>query len=87
MNNELVLIEKIKSYIKEEKNKDIDVNLQSKIVDDLDLDSLDLVEINFLIQEELNINIEFDQFFSCKLTEVNDILILIKNHDALQKRG
>lgn len=75
MSNQTTL-EKVREIIAEQVALDLEqVTEQSGLVADLDVDSLDLVEICMSVEEEFNIEIADDE--SEKLTTVESIVHLI----------
>lgn len=64
----------IKNYIKETKNLDLDVKLESLLIDDLNLDSLDMVEIGYSLETKYSLNISEDFLFENKFKSIKDII-------------
>lgn len=68
--------EKVKSLLAEQLNIDANViTLESNVIDDLGADSLEVVEMLMLLEDEFNITVNDDE--SLKLKTVGDIVDLI----------
>lgn len=68
-----MILEKVKEILAEELNVELEnINLDSKIKDDLGADSLDLFELISKIEDELEVTIEEEDYK--KLVTVGDIV-------------
>jgi acyl carrier protein len=82
-----IIINTISLYLKKIKGKEIEVNLNSKLFQDLELDSLDAVELALYIKQEFDLQ-EFDIFemMKCQLTTVEDVISFFKNLNDKQNK-
>ena len=80
INYEQLTIDVLSKYLLEVKQLEKEINLQSKLYDDLEIDSLDTVEIAFSIQEEYGIDIDIDKIMSIEISTVQDIVNFIKTY-------
>jgi acyl carrier protein len=70
---EIMILEKVKAILVEELDvEEENINLDSKIKDDLGADSLDLFELISKIEDELDITIDEEDY--SKLVTVGDIV-------------
>lgn len=73
-----MVLEKVKAILVEELDvEEENINLESKIKDDLGADSLDLFELISKIEDELDVTIEEDDY--SKLVTVGNIVDYITN--------
>lgn len=76
-----MILEKVKEVLVEELDvEEENIQLESKIKDDLGADSLDLFELISKIEDELEVTIEEDDY--SKLVTVNDIVNYIEEKKA-----
>jgi acyl carrier protein len=74
-----VIFEKVQKIIAEQLGIDKEeVTLESQIVDDLGADSLDVIELVMVLEEEFDIEITDEE--SEKLLTVGDVVEYIKDH-------
>lgn len=78
-NYEELTINILTKYLLKIKNKQIKVELSSKLYEDLNFDSLDIVQFSFDLEKEFNNNF-FDKIISIEISTVQDIVTFIKNH-------
>jgi acyl carrier protein len=72
-----MIFEKVKEKIAEQLGIDADeVTLESQIVDDLDADSLDVIELLMMLEEEFDMEITDEE--AEKLVTVGDVVEYIK---------
>jgi acyl carrier protein len=72
-----MIFEKVQKIISEQMGIDEDeVTLESNIVDDLDADSLDVIELLMMLEEEFDIEITDEE--AEKLVTVGDVVEYIK---------
>ena len=72
-----MIFEKVQQIISEQLGTDVDeVTLESNIVDDLDADSLDVIEMLMMLEEEFDIEIPDSD--TEKLITVGDVVEYIK---------
>jgi acyl carrier protein len=76
---ETEVIETISSYLNHVKKKEQEITLESKLVD-VDVDSLDIIEITFLLEEKFGIYIEVDDLMKFNAESVGDIVKFIEEH-------
>ncbi len=76
MNIEKIVIIKFATFLKVEEDK---ITKESLLKEDLNLDSLDLVELVIEFEEEFNIEIENEDVESIK--SINDIIVFIENKE------
>ena len=79
--------EKVKSLLAEQLNIDANViTLESNVIDDLGADSLEVVEMLMLLEDEFNITVNDDE--SLKLKTVGDIVdVKITSADVYDLKG
>ena len=78
-NYEELIINILTKYLLKTKNKQIKVELFSKLYKDLNFDSLDIVEFSFDLEKEFNNNL-LDKIISIEISTVQDIVTFIKSH-------
>jgi len=72
-----MIFEKVQQIIAEQLGTDVDdITLESNIVDDLDADSLDVIEMLMMLEEEFDIEIPDAE--AEKLVTVGDVVEYIK---------
>lgn len=75
----IMIFEKIATIIAEQLQIDQSkITLESKVIDDLKADSLDVVELLMALEEEFDISVDEDE--AGKLSTVGDIVKLIENN-------
>lgn len=79
-NFEEITINTLSEYIKNVKKQDKEVTLQSHLIDDLDIDSLDTIELGFLIEEQFGIKVDFDKMMVIQLLTVQQVAEFFKNN-------
>jgi acyl carrier protein len=72
----------LEKHLLEVKKKLTTVHIDSNLKNDLDLDSLDVVEILINFEKNLELKIPTDSIISFYPKTVKDILIFIENHEA-----
>ena len=82
-NIEQIVLDTINRYLKEDKNSEITATLDSILVNDLDIDSLDTIELGLQVEEEYKIQIPIEEMMSSNLITVSDIVNFIKNYEAI----
>lgn len=82
INHELAVIQTIDFYIKNVKKKDYIVLLNSHLVNDLGIDSLDVIELGFLLEEKFSIKIEIDLLMGISASYVSDLVKFIKDNQC-----
>lgn len=80
INYEKITIDLLNFYIKEVKKKEYLATIDSHLINDLDIDSLDTIELAFLIEEKHGISISIDQMMSLQLLTVRDVISFFKNN-------
>jgi acyl carrier protein len=78
INYEQVVIEELSSFLKNIKNKELNINPTSKIIDDLDLDSLDLVEISIVASKKYGFGIDEEILFENQIVDVAQLIEIFK---------
>ena len=79
-NFEEITINTLSEYIKNVKKQDKEVTLESHLVNDLDIDSLDTIELGFLIEEQFGIKVDFDKMMVIQLLTVQQVAEFFKNN-------
>lgn len=79
-NYELIVIEALRDYIKNVKKKDYEVTLESRLMDDLGIDSLDTIEIGFSVEEKLGIKVPVDLLMTITVHKVSDLVDFLKKN-------
>ena len=75
------IFEKVKEITVDQLGADEgDVTLEASFIDDLDADSLDIVELMMALEEEFDIEIPDEE--AEKISTVNDAVEYIKEHQA-----
>jgi acyl carrier protein len=72
------IINKLEIIVKPYLGKEIVVTPESHLINDLGLDSIDMVDVVLLIEEAFMFSIKFDDADFDKLLTVNDLVHLIK---------
>jgi len=78
INSETVVIETIFNFIKKFKNLELDIKPQSLILDELGLDSLDIVEIGIILKRDLKLEISDEVFMHETFKTVQDVINFIE---------
>jgi acyl carrier protein len=76
-----IVLDTINRFLKEDKKSDAVATPESILVDDLDIDSLDTIELGLQVEEEYNVEIPIEEMMGSNLVTVNDIIVFIKNYD------
>ena len=79
-NLEEITINTLSEYIKNVKKQDKVVTLQSHLINDLDIDSLDTIELGFLVEEKFDIKVDFDKMMVIQLLTVQQVADFFKNN-------
>jgi acyl carrier protein len=79
MDYETKTIEIISAYLGKVKKNEQEITLDSRLVD-IDIDSLDTIEISFLLEEEFKTSIEPDDLMKMNAESVKDLVIFIKKY-------
>ena len=80
INFEQTTIDTLSEYIKNVKKQDKEVSLDSHLVNDLDIDSLDTIELAFLIEEKHGISIDIDKIMQIQVYTVREVVEFIKKN-------
>jgi acyl carrier protein len=80
INFEQTTIDTLSEYIKNVKKQDKEVLLDSHLVNDLDIDSLDAIELAFLIEEKHGISIDIDKIMQIQVYTVREVVEFIKKN-------
>lgn len=79
MDYETKTIEIISAYLGKVKKNNQEITLDSKLVN-IDIDSLDTIEISFLLEEEFKTYIEPNDLMKMNAESVKDLVNFIKKH-------
>jgi acyl carrier protein len=79
-NFEEITINTLSEYIKNVKKQDKEVTLESHLINDLDIDSLDTIELGFLIEEKFGIKVDFDKMMVIQLLTVQQVAEFFKSN-------
>lgn len=79
-NFEEITINTLSEYIKNVKKQDKEVTLQSHLINDLDIDSLDTIELAFLVEEKFGIPVDIDKMMHIQLLTVQQVAEFFKNN-------
>ena len=80
MNHDKIIIDEINYYLIHVKDTPKDVNIESRIIDDLNIDSLDMIELGFVLEDKYKLNIDISLFFSTDIKTVKNLSKLIQKH-------
>jgi acyl carrier protein len=80
---EQIVLNSINRYLKEDKNSDLIATKDSILVNDLDIDSLDTIELGLQVEEEYKVTVPLEEMMASNLITVNDIIVFIKNYHAI----
>jgi len=82
-NIDQIVLDTINRFLKEDKKCDIVATPESILVEDLDIDSLDTIELGLQVEEEYHIEMPIEEMMASNLVTVNDIITFVKNyHDS-----
>jgi acyl carrier protein len=82
-NIDQIVLDTINRYLKEDKKSDAVATPDSILVDDLDIDSLDTIELGLQVEEEHGVEMPIEEMMGSNLVTVNDIITFVKNyHDS-----
>ena len=79
MDYETKTVEIISAYLGKVKKNNQEITLDSKLVN-IDIDSLDTIEISFLLEEEFKTYIEPNDLMKMNAESVKDLVDFIKKH-------
>jgi acyl carrier protein len=80
INLEQTTIDTLSNYIKNVKKQDKEVKLDSHLINDLDIDSLDTIELAFLLEEGYGVSIDIDKIMQVQVYTVSELVEFIKNN-------
>ena len=80
INLEQTTIDTLSNYIKNVKKQDKEVKLDSHLINDLDIDSLDTIELAFLLEEGYGVSIDIDKIMQVQVYTVSELIEFIKNN-------
>lgn len=73
------MVDKVKEIIADKLDKDVaEITLEASFVDDLDADSLSIMELVMALEEELDIHIEDEDIE--KFVTVGDVVTFVEEH-------
>ena len=76
---EKITIDTLNEYIREIKKKEFVATIDSHLINDLDIDSLDTIELAFMIEEKFGVKISIDQMMTLQLLTVRDVVSFFKD--------
>jgi acyl carrier protein len=79
---EQIVLNSINRYLKEDKNSDLVATKESILVNDLDIDSLDTIELGLQVEEEYKVTVPLEEMMASNLVTVDDIINFIKKYHA-----
>jgi acyl carrier protein len=79
-NYESIVIEVLDDYIKNVKKNNYEVKLESRLMDDLGIDSLDTIEIGFMVVEKFGIKVPVDLLLTMTVPKVSDLVDFLKKN-------
>jgi acyl carrier protein len=79
-NYELIVIEVLNDYIKNVKKNNHEAKLESRLMDDLGIDSLDTIEIGFMVEEKFGIKVPVDLLMTMTVHRVSDLIDFLKKN-------
>jgi acyl carrier protein len=82
---EQITIDTLNEYIREVKKKEFVATIDSHLINDLDIDSLDTIELAFLVEEKFGVKISIDTMMGLQLATVRDIVSFFKEEQNDQK--
>ena len=82
---EKVTIDILNDYIREFKKKEYIATIDSHLVNNLEIDSLDLIEIIIKITKYLSIPFDIENDIQNQPSTVKELVLLLKNHVASHK--
>jgi acyl carrier protein len=68
-----ITLSTLNKYLKESKKSEIIAVNDSKLIDDLSIDSLDMIELSFLMQDEFSIEIDPEKIIEHNIKTVKDL--------------
>ena len=71
------------SEVKENESLTKTMNSQTRIIDEIGLDSLEMINLILRIEEEFNIEIDFENFDICVMNTIGSLSEFIKSTKAL----
>lgn len=80
---EQIVLNSINRYLKEDKNSDLVATKESILVNDLDIDSLDTIELGLQVEEEYKVTVPLEEMMASNLVTVDDIINFIKKYHAI----
>lgn len=78
INYEKITIDTLNEYIREIKKKEFIATIDSHLINDLDIDSLDTIELAFMVEEKFGVKISIDQMMTLQLLTVRDVVSFFK---------
>lgn len=75
---EKITIDTLNEYIREIKKKEFVATINSHLINDLDIDSLDTIELAFMVEEKFGVKISIDQMMTLQLLTVRDVVSFFK---------
>jgi acyl carrier protein len=82
-NIDQIVLETINRYLKEDKASDVVATLDSLLVNDLDIDSLDTIELGLQVEEVHKVEIPIEEMMAANLLTVADIVNFIKKYHGI----
>jgi len=74
-----ITLDTLNKYLKESKKSEIVANKDSKLIDDLSIDSLDMIELSFMVQDEFSVEIEPEKLIHLNIDTVEDLSKIFQN--------
>lgn len=76
-----ITLEVINAYLKDVKKCDIVANLDSNLYNDLTIDSLDTIELCFIVEEKYKISVEVEDMMRANLMTVKQVAEFLSKYN------
>ena len=82
-----ITLEVINAYLKDVKKCEIVANLDSNLYNDLTIDSLDTIELCFIVEEKYKITVEIDEMMRANLMTVRQVSDFLSKYNKTPQNG
>ena len=82
-----ITLEVINAYLKDVKKCEIVANLDSNLYNDLTIDSLDTIELCFIVEEKYKITVEIDEMMRANLMTVRQVSEFLSKYNKTPQNG
>jgi acyl carrier protein len=76
---EKITIDTLNEFLRDVKKKEIVATIESHLINDLNIDSLDTIELAFMVEKKFGIKISIDQMMTLQLLTVRDVVSFFKD--------